>query len=114
MRKVAFFLAGAGLLLTILVVAGFHWPVTPVITVSDGLPIAGVRVEEAPARFMRKNKITALPHEFSGEELPAVSWLWGSYRLVFTRPGCREAAVAAKITPLAREIPVDWEFYRYE
>lgn len=107
-------MTGAGLLLLIPAVIGFHWPVTPVFMVSDDLPIAGVRVEEAPARFLRMNEITALPHEFSGEELPAVSWVWGRYRLVFTRPGCREAAVAVKITPPAGKIPVDWELYRYE
>jgi len=114
MRKISFFLAGAGLILVLLAVAGFYWPVTPVITVSNNLPIAGVRVEKAPARFLRENGITVLPHEFAGEELPAVSWAWGHYRLVFTRPGCREAAVTAKITPLAREISVDWELHRYE
>ncbi len=74
MRKISFFLAGAGLILVLLAVAGFYWPVTPVITVSNNLPIAGVRVEKAPARFLRENGITVLPHEFAGEELPAVSW----------------------------------------
>lgn len=108
-------MSGGGLfLLLILVVLGLYWPVTPVITVSNDLPIVSARVEEAPVRFMRKNRITALPHEFPGEELPAVSWLWGRYRLVFTRPGCREAVVTAKITPLARELAVNWELYRYE
>jgi DNA-binding beta-propeller fold protein YncE len=113
-KKIGFFLAGAGLFLLILAIVGLHWPVTPVITASNDLSIARVRVEEAPGRFMRKNRITVLPHEFSGEELPAVSWLWGRYRLVFTRPGCREAVAAVKITPLAKEIIVNWELYQYE
>jgi len=113
-KRIGFILAGAGFLLLIPAVIGLHWPATPVIMVSNDLPIAGVRVEEAPVRFMNKNKITTLPYEFSGEELPAVAWVWGRYQLAFTRPGCRETVTAVKITPFTREIPVDWELYQYE
>ena len=109
-EKSGFLLAGAGLLLTILVVAGFgrsHRLLRSVM-VSH---CRGKR--RGPGAFMRKTRSPPFPMSFPGGT-PGGFGYGGSYRLVFTRPGCREAAVTEKITPLAREIPVNWELYRYE